>query len=244
MSIFGSASELPRAVDENDLVATKFDRGEYIDYEPVKDDPTGFNLSDMLSDNIDEELKRMESGNEGGGEGPTDTFKGAPDGAAIGDGDMSLDLDDLDAEMMAEMWNDLRVSLHSGLYDWAIYKQPKKAKQILRDLSMKDNKTAAEKALVEELWKYTDKHDELRSEYMGAVPYSEKQQALMVRFIEYQINRMRMQGRSFPKWLMWAYLFVVPEVQMGVKFIKIKSEVPEFNFDYEQFQRQQNGSKK
>lgn len=241
-NIFGTATELPRPVREEDLTAPSFDRGEYIDYEPVREDG-GFNLDDMLSSNIDESLRRMEAevDPEAGGDPDAPVSDTIPDEETL-DSDTLFDIDDLDATMIAEMWNDLRVSAHSELYKWAVYKHPKRAKAMARELGMKDHKTEAEKALLQELWTYVDKHDELRTEYISAVPYSEKHQALMVRFVEYQINRMRMQGKSFPRWLMWVYLFLVPEVQMGIKFAKIRSEMPQFNFDFEQFQRQQHGA--
>lgn len=237
-NIFGAANELPKAVRAEDLTSTSFKREEYIDYEPVKEDAgSEFQLEDMLSGNIDEQLQRMEDQLE---EEPQAASRPAAD--EVDDPEITFGLDDLDASMLAEIWNDLRVTVHGELYNWAIYREPKKARKVLEELAMKDQKTEADRALLKSLLDYTHKHQDLRSEYMAAVPYSEKHQALFIRFIEYQMQRMRLQGKTFPVWLMWVYLFLVPEIQAGIKFARIRADLPEFNFDYEQYQRQQNGS--
>lgn len=237
-NIFGAPAELPKAVSVEDLTAPSFSREqEYINYEPVEEGQ-GFNLEDMLSDKIDEELRHIAE-DELGDEPDLHT---PPDPEIREEPEPDFGIDDLDAEMIAEVWNDFRVTVHDKLYNWAIYKHPKKAKEIYHQLALKDNKTPADKALFEQLHVYITKHDELRSDYMSAVPYSEKHQALLLRFIEYQMSRMRAKGQRFPRWIIWVYLFVVPEAKMGMKFASIRSEIPAFNFDYEQFQREQNGT--
>lgn len=225
--IFGKVKEAPEAINVEEMVQPGFNVDEYIPFEEVNEQKKiepGEKVKnpaseDMFSGDIDDALKEMEK---------TIDEVEVPQTDAFG-------LDDLDAEMLVEMWEDVRLGIHSGLYNWAIYKEPKKARKMAKELSLKENRTEKEIALLKQLWDYIDKHDEIRTNYMAAIPYSEKHRDLFMRFIKYQIKRLRVMGKELPTWLIWAYILVVPEVKVAGKFFALKDEIPEFKFDLKDF---------
>ena len=42
---------------------------------------------------------------------------------------------------------------------------------------------------------------------------------------------MKAQGKKVPEWLMWAYLFVAPEIKAISRLFIVKDEIPQFKFD-------------
>lgn len=226
--LFGDVGALPDPVNREQLGASTIADGDYLPYQEVDEaDGLGLDdLGDMLSDNIADDLLGgveeldEESNDELGGEDP-----------AMNDDDLLLE-DAIDADMIYEVWADIRLGLHTEGYDWAIYKNPKEAKKVLRELGLKNNKTTQEQALYQKLFDYVEQHDSLRDEYRQSVPYTEKHKELFLKYIEKEIQKARMKGKKFPTWLVVAYLFIWPEIKAGAKFWKIRQEIPDLKVDF------------
>lgn len=226
--LFGDLAALPDPVNREQLGAAMVDNGEYTPYQEVdaSEGPGLDDIGDMLSDNIAEDLLAGVDGmEEKGGE---EDLEQEP----IMD-DEGLQLEDaIDADMIYEVWADIRLGLHTEGYDWAIYKNPKEAKKVLRELGLKNNKTTQEQALYQKLFDYVEQHDSLRDEYRQAVPYTEKHKELFLKYIEKEIQKARMKGKKFPTWLVVAYLFIWPEIKAGAKFWKLRQEIPDLKVDF------------
>lgn len=235
-SFFGNPTELPDPVQAADITrpsginggaGTAQSSGEYIPFEPIKDN-VGFDLNEMFGPNIEEQLGNMEKEVD---DATASAEAKSDNGAAPDGGDEPFEFDSMDAEMFYEMWNNIRIGAHDYVYDWAIYRNPKKAREVLQELSFKTNRTREEEDLMKVLWDYTGKHAILRDEYIAAVPYTPEHKDLCVRYIAYMIKRIRLQGKSVPTWLIGAYIFAVPEVTMLTKLAALRAQVPEFKFD-------------
>ncbi len=224
---FGDLAALPEPVNREELGKANLGDTEFAPYEEVEEDSMGPSIDDMLSDQIADDLKVGVG--EGYPEGEID-FDEIPEA----DDSDSLHLEDaIDADMIYEVWADIRLGLHTELYDWSIYRNPKQAKKVLRDLGLKDHKTAEEQSLYKRLFDYVNQHDELRSEYRESVPYTDKHRDLFLKYIQKEIEKARLKGKKFPTWLVILYLFVWPEVKAGAKFWKIRQEIPDLKPDFD-----------
>lgn len=224
---FGNLAALPEAVNREELSRANLGDSEFATYEEVNDEPNGPSIDDMLSDQIADDLKV------GVGEGDPEGELDYDDIPEPDDTD-SLHLEDaIDADMIYEVWADIRLGLHTELYDWSIYRNPKQAKKVLRELGLKDHKTAEEQTLYRKLFDYVNQHDELRSEYRQSVPYTDKHRDLFLKYIQKEIEKARLKGKKFPTWLVILYLFVWPEVKAGAKFWKIRQEIPDLKPDFD-----------
>ncbi len=226
--LFGDLAALPDPVNREQLGAAMVDNGEYTPYQEVDESegPGLDDIGDMLSDNIAEDLLAGVDGMEE--KGDEEDLGQEP----IMD-DEGLQLEDaIDADMIYEVWADIRLGLHTEGYDWAIYKNPKEAKKVLRELGLKNNKTTQEQALYQKLFDYVEQHDSLRDEYRQSVPYTEKHKELFLKYIEKEIQKARMKGKKFPTWLVVAYLFIWPEIKAGAKFWKLRQEIPDLKVDF------------
>ncbi len=218
---FGTDNIIPEAVDVpklSDLTKPGF----VIDAAEEATIDTGKGgEGEMFSEDIDGVVSDME-----------DRIKNGeiPDEIEVPD-NLWIELDELGAETIVEVWEEMRLGGHKALYNWVIYAEPKKAKKIRKQLSLKQNKTAKETAFLEKLFDYIDKHDEIRTDYMSAVPYNEKHKNLLIRVVDIQLKKLKMQGKKVPIWLLWAYLLIAPELKMGIKLYGLKDDLPTFDFD-------------
>lgn len=223
---FGNLAALPEPVNREKLSKANLGDSEFATYEEVNDEPSGPSIDDMLSDQIADDLKV------GVGEGDPESEIDYDDISETDTGQLDLE-DAIDADMIYEVWADIRLGLHTEMYDWSIYRNPKQAKKVLRDLGLKNNKSAEEQALYEKLFDYVNQHDELRSEYRQSVPYTDKHRDLFLKYIQKEIEKARLKGKKFPTWLVVVYLFVWPEVKAGAKFWKIRQEIPDLKPDFD-----------
>lgn len=220
---FGDDKIIPEAIEVppklSDLTKPGFAFGSA--EEAVIDENNGSGKNDMFSDDIDGVLSDMENRMANGE---------IPDEIDVPD-NLWVELDELGAETIVEVWEEMRLGGHKALYNWVIYSEPKKAKKIRRELALKSNRTAQETELLKKLFEYIDKHDEIRGGYMSAVPYNEKHKNLLIRVVDIQLKKLKMQGKKVPIWLLWAYLLIAPEVKMGIKMYGLKDDLPTFDFD-------------
>lgn len=229
--IFGDTGSIPGEVNTKAGASTKPNfgstgesGGEYIPFEPA--DPNagakdGAKLEDMFSTEEVEKMMEEEAA----------SASGSDNDIPPGGSDESFDFSELDAEILLEVWEDLRINIHNYAYDQKIYTAATaEAKRIIRELSIKDAKTQQETNLMKALWAFVDEHDVLKREYLSAVPYSEKHRALMMKYINYKFEKMKLQGKKFPTWLVPVYLFVLPEVRVLSALMTIQVKMPEFRY--------------
>jgi len=230
--IFGDAGSIPGEVNTKAGASTKPNfgstgdaGGEYIPYEPADPNASakdGPKLEEMFST---EEVERIMAEEAASG---SDSDSDIPPG---GNDQESFDFSELDAEMLLDVWEDLRINIHNYAYDHKIYTAATaEAKRIIRELSVKDAKTTQETNLMKALWAFVDEHDVLKREYLSAVPYSEKHRALMLKYISYKVEKMKLQGKKFPTWMVPVYLFVLPEVRVLSALMTIQVKMPEFKY--------------
>ncbi len=128
---FGDEKAIPEAVDVapklSDLTKPGFVIGAAED--AVLDEGKGTE-NEMFSEDIDGVVTDMED-RINNGEIP-DEFD-VPD-------NLWIELDELGAETIVEVWEEMRMGGHKALYNWVIYSEPKKAKKVRRQLSLKQNK--------------------------------------------------------------------------------------------------------
>jgi hypothetical protein len=212
---------------------------EAIDVAPDLSNLTRPNFSNTAAEEaiIDEDEKKG-SGEDMFSSDLEDMVKSVEDSAnGVGGDDIEVpnsflvELDELGADTIVDLWEELRISGHKQIYNWAIYKSPKNAKKVARELSLKQNKSPEEIELLEKIWAYIDKHDEVRSGYMDSVPYNENHKKLIVRVVDAQLKKMKMQGKKVPIWLLWTYLLLIPEVKMAIKMNGLRDDLPTFDFD-------------
>lgn len=213
---FGDIESLPSQIELDTLVKPQFGASSTESFQEAVLEEEDFNFDGMFSDDIDASFEEHEEEQE---------IPDFEEAEAFG-------LDDLDAEMLVSLLEDGRRSLHSFLYNKTLYKNAKQAKVIARKLSMKEGKTEEEKRLLEALWDFCDQHDTCKASYMESVEYSEKHRDLTVRWVSYQINRMRAMGKRLPMWLIGLYIILVPEIKAGARLFSLADEIPEFKMDF------------
>ena len=245
--IFGDLTAIPQAVDYNKLTqfgaVQQSKEDEFIEFQEVEDDlfdakvedrfDGGFtdSLEDMFAQSVEEELDSKIADQASGSEGfEGDKSKEDKLGVDSGSSPIGFSLDDMDAEMIFEMVENGRINLHDEIYNYFIYKHPREAKQLTRELSMKDNKTEKEKTLLQNLFDYIDKHDECRAEYLSSVKYSDRHRELLIKFVNYNIQRAAAKGKRMTKTVMWMYILGM-EMAPFFALMRIRREIPEFRFD-------------
>jgi hypothetical protein len=206
--------ELPEEVNEGEMLKPTIVSTGNIDYSSI---PSEMIDEDAIIDGIGEGMDELED---------------EVDDMNFDDSDEDhFGIADLEAEFFLEMWEDARHNLHSFAYNQTLYKDGKAAKKIARKLSLKKGRTPKEDEYLKALWEYCDQHDECKSRYMEAVPYTGKHRDLTLRFIDLQLKKLRASGKKVPEWIIFMYLFAAPEVKAISRLFVVKDDIPEFRFD-------------
>jgi Skp family chaperone for outer membrane proteins len=193
---FGDMGELPKAVDINQLTAPQINRSytaEDIDYKEVDqedDDLLGgmFGDVDDLLQQEEEELAAQEAG-------------------MMEDGDLSISEEKEGDAMKAQAAILAAESIRLNIYYYLFYffvnrKDVKALKKIRRHLSLKNNRTPEEQKILEQVYTYLEKHENIRREYLQDVKLHQEQRTILAKMLELEIRRKRLQGKaSLAKWL-------------------------------------------
>lgn len=203
-NFFGTPKELPKPVSEDEITKPSFERppiGDATDYEEVTDEPdVNENIIDDMfgdvKDILNDAEEKIEEQEKEAAEAKGDTAPGTVPAADM------LEEDELNAELVIVAFEGARHLIYSFVYNRTVSRSDLKViKRITRQLSMKNSRSTEEQALLEQLWGYIEKHEQMRDDFLDRLAWKDKQRETLAKLIELEIRKRRLRGQSnITKW--------------------------------------------
>lgn len=209
-SFFGKPKELPKPVSEDEITKPSFEPepiGEQTDYEEVGDEPEVDPLDEMLG-HVPEDLQQEEEAIEAQ-EKEAAANKEDPPAEAVPASDVKAE-QELNAELVLVAFEGARHLIYSFLYSRTVSGSDLKTiRRITRQLSMKNNRSAAEQELLEQLWGYLEKHEQMRHDFLDRLAWKDKQRETLAKLVELELRKRALRGQAnITKWAVIGSLLI------------------------------------